>query len=65
MSSLVDKIYNRVGLTEGAKDGHLLKYARSVAVSWACTRLGNAACVQNAKNIYANWMSNPNADNNK
>lgn len=63
MGRLVNNIYDHVGFNEGDKDGHLTIYARSVAVSWACTRTNNKHCIDSAKAAYSGWMNDPDNEN--
>lgn len=52
-------LYQHVGFTPGPQDPHLLVYARSVAVNWACNKLGIAGCVQDARDLFSAWMKQP------
>lgn len=54
MTGLVKKLYDYVKFTPGPNDPHLLIFARSTAVSWACTRLGIPDCVQKARAAFSN-----------
>ena len=56
MESLVKDLYGSVGYNQSLNDAHLKIYTRSQAVSWACTKLSIADCVNKAKNDYKNWM---------
>jgi len=62
MSFLVDALYQHVNFNESSSDSHLLVYTRSHAISWACVRLGNADCIQNAQRLFSAWMRNPDND---
>ena len=61
MTSLVTPFYDYVKFNESKGDDHLLIYARTDALSWAC-QLGVADCIENTKRYYAALMDHPNDD---
>ena len=59
MMKSVSKLYEYVGFEPGVNDAHLLIYALSVALSWACRKLAMSDCVKNAVDLYSDWMAEP------
>lgn len=57
MMVLIRGLYDHVGFNPFPRDTHMTVFARSLAVSWACTKLEMSECVGSAKQLYSSWMS--------
>lgn len=57
MTGLVSALYGYVNYESSNSDAHLKIFMRSHAVSWACSRLDIANCVDKANRDYHAWMA--------